>query len=1016
MSVVLCVVAGWPMSSYAGDGPPVVEVDPQPLAAALNSFSEQTGIQFAYVSTVADGIESPGTSGEAYPAQALNLMLAETGLTYSFINDTTIVIVAADGLDDGYQGGDSEQKNSEIAPVLMAQNRASQQMTSTNANPRPSPSEDEEVEEQLENIIVTGSRIRGAQSASPLVTISRAEIDMAGFATVEEILETLPQNFGAGATSDALNDTNILDALGGRVEALGGGTSVNLRGLGASSTLVLVNGRRMSPGGAAARFTNIASIPLTAVERVEVLTDGASAIYGSDAIAGVINFILRSDYEGAETRLRYGSDRNGDTSDVQFGQVFGTSWSSGNVLFSYEFYDRDSLAAADRDFTASSDLSSFGGTDRRRLRGGSPANIVAGGQRFAIPAGQDGRSLTAADFDPTAPVNLYDANEFADLTAQVERHSATLYLNQDVGSLNLIGQARFSTQDSANRSPSGFRDLLGIPVTQESPFFVDPTGTGLTEVTVENYSLAHDFGPRGRKREVETLGATTGGRLDLGDDWSIELVGNWAREQAESFDANIVDTAAVLAAANNPDPELAFNPFGDGSNTSPDLLSSLVGQDISLGVAKNELWSVSLNADGSLFDGPGGAVKLAAGLDYRNEELFFRNDPLQVTADLSRSVYAAYGEVFVPLVGKSNARSGLQRLELSFAARFEDYNDFGNTTNPKLGVLWAPFDSLILRGTYGTSYRAPALADLDASPGVRNLTRFWPELFVGVPTLSLNGANENLQPEEAVTWTAGFQWRPERLHGLSVDLTYFNIDFDDRIGSPILSIRAAISDPSLASLVTLDPSIEEITAIVNDPRYDPDTPFWPFNVPAEDLISGAVPVGAIVFARTVNSAQLLVTGAELQISYSADTEIGVFGFNLNADYLFDFERRIVTADPLVEEVDTLGRPVDFRGRGGVSWSGGNWVVSGFVNYTDGYTDNLSDPARSVDSWTTVDLTVAYNVGDDAGFFSDTRFALTTQNLLNEDPPFVDTRGGIGYDATVANPLGQYFRFQITKNW
>ncbi len=989
------------------------DIEAQSLNSALREFAEQTGLQLMYSAEISEGVESQGVNAAETPDEALVHLLADTGLKHQFINARTIAIQSIAEEAENPAPGKARPASS---PVLMAQNRTSVPSQSTQTSRTSTEDEETKAPARLEEIVVTGSRIRGADSASPILTIDRVELDRSGFATVEEVIENLPQNFGAGATSDATNGTNLVQIPDGNARAVGGGTSVNLRGLGTSSTLVLVDGRRLSPSGNEARFTNIASIPLTAVERVEVLTDGASAIYGSDAIAGVINFIMRKDYEGAETRLRYGSDSSGDTSDVQFGQVFGTSWNSGNVLFSYEYYEREPLAAADREFTASYDLSPLGGTDNRKL-GGNPANIVANGQIFAIPAGQDGRSLTAADFDPTIAPNLYNRNAFDDLIGELEQHSATLFLNQDVGSWNLFGQARFSTQDNLRRLPVDFFELIDIPVTNASPFFVDPTGTGLTEVTVENYAINADIGPRNSKGEVESLGATTGARLRFDNGWFVELVGNWAREEALAIETNIVDADAVLAAANNPDPDMAFNPFGDGSNTNPALLPSLVGPDVFTGRTENELWSVSLNADGSLFDVAGGAVQLATGVDYRDEALTsWSGADLALLTNRNRSVFAAYAEVFFPLVGESNARAGLKRLELSVAARFEDYGDFGNTTNPKVGVLWSPSDALTLRGTYGTSYRAPSLRDLDVSPSGGNQTFYSPAFIIGTPALLLNGANEDLRPEEAVTWTAGLRWRPERVRGLSIDLTYFDIDFDDRIGNPIRSLFAVFNDPSVASLVTLDPTAEEITTIVNDPRYDPDYAFWPFNVPAEDLISGAVPVDAIINSRRVNSAQLLVTGVQLQLAYSADTQLGIFGFKLNGDYLSDFRRRVISADPLVEEVDTMGRPVDLRARGSVSWSRDDWAVSSFINYTDGYTDVFSDPERSVESWTTVDLTVAYNVGGNTGVFSDTRLTLTTRNLFDEDPPFVDTAGGRGYDATVANPLGRYFVLQITRVW
>jgi len=991
------------------------DIPAQDLGEALNEFALQSGQEILYVGRDVEGRSAPGIEGSYEPTEALNLLLADTSLGYKVSELDTILVGST-----SVAGGDSESKNSRSQPTLMAQSQTTPTRSSANRRSATGDVERDTDVERLEEIVVTGSRIRGAESASPIVTIDRVEIDRAGFATVEEVIENLPQNFGAGATSDATNDTNLLQALGGNVRDIGGGTSVNLRGLGASSTLVLVNGRRLSPGGNEARFTNIASIPLTAVERVEVMTDGASAIYGSDAIGGVINFIMRTDYDGAETRLRHGTDARGGTSDILLGQAVGKSWSTGNVVFSYEYFDSDPLAAADRDFTASNDLSPFGGTDNRVI-GGNPANLVAGGQTFAIPAGQDGTSLTAADFDAARSPNLFNANEFTDQIGSVERHSASLFLTQNFGSVNIFGQARFSTEDNSRRAPVPLLDLIDIPVTQTSPFFVDPTGTGLSEVTVENYSILDDFGPRVSSGEIDTLGATAGVRFDLGNDWSLELVGNWSKEEAAGFTTNEIDIDALLAAANDPNPDMAFNPFGDGSNTNPALLASLViPSERFNGLSENELWSISLNANGTLFDGPGGAVKLATGIDYRDESLLWVSGSRQVLTDEGRGILAAYGELFFPIVGESNARAGLRRFEISLAARFEDYSDFGSATNPKLGLLWSPSNSMTFRGTFGTSYRAPSLRDLNTTPGPGNSNQYFSDFFVNVlplapfPFILLSGANEDLQPEEAVTWTAGFQWRPERVSGLSIDVTYFNIDFDDRISNPIRNVFAAITDPALASLINTNPTIEEITAIVNDPRYEPDILGGPH--PAADLISGALPVDAIVFNRRVNSAQLIVTGAQLQLAYDVDTRIGVIGINLNADYLFDFERRIVEADPLVEEVDTMGRPVDFRARGGANLSRGSWTVSGFVNYTDGYTDVFHDPVRSVDSWTTVDATIAYRTGGGAGFLSDTRLAITTQNLLNEDPPFVDTLGGIGYDATVANPLGRFFALQITKDW
>lgn len=992
------------------------DIPAQDLGEALNEFALQSGQEILYVGHDVEGRSAPGIEGSYEPTEALNLLLADTSLSYEVSELDTILVGST-----SVAGGDSEAKNSRSQPTLMAQSQAPPTRTYA-TQPNESAEEGADIE-RLEEIVVTGSRIRGAQNASPVVTIRREDIDIAGFATVEEVVENLPQNFNAGATSDARGSIeNRRDIVGGNVQANAGGTSINLRGLGASSTLVLLNGHRMSPSGEEARFTNIASIPVSAIDRIEVMTDGASAIYGSDAIGGVINFILREEYEGAETRLRYGSDVRGGTSNVQLGQSFGTSWDSGNALLTYEYYDSEPLAARDRDFTASNDLSPFGGTDRRQL-GGNPANIRTGrrGERvfWAIPTGQDGTSLTASDFDADSPPHLLNGREVVDQIGAVDRHSGFLHLVQDVGDIELFTVLRYSREENETRlNPR----IVDITVTEDSPFFVDPTGTGLTSVLVDNYFLFDDFGHEINLGQIDSSGATLGVRFDINETWRAEFVGNWAKEEAKRWFANEVDLTELRAAANLTDPALAFNPFGDGPNTSPAVIESLVDRGRRLtSASENELWSASLNVDGRVFDAPGGAVRIATGLDFRKESLDSLLDQIAavVTSGLSRDIKALYGEVFIPVVGNANSRTALQRLEISLAARYEDYSDFGGSINPKVGLVWAPTQTLTLRGTWGTSYRAPALSDLDDA--INSNFDYIPENFFGfgnIPFLGLSGRNPELGPEEATTWTAGFQWNPAGIEGFSLEATYFNVGFTGRIEIPTSDFFGAAANPRFASIVTMNPTPEQIAAVVNDPLFDPNAlvPFGLGPFPAADLIAGTVPLDAIVDVRLTNLAESAATGADLQFSYRFETGLGSFNLGLNGSYMFDFKRRLLEIDPLFDEVDEFGRPVDFRARSSLSWNRGNAFAIAFVNYTDGYTDNVSVPARAVDSWTTMDLTLGYRFGEGVGLLNNSRVTLTVLNLFNEDPPFVDTRAGVGYDATQASPLGQFFSLQLTKGW
>ena len=1020
-------------SLYAQGEDEVVEFDipASTLPQALRAFARQSRIELVFAERGYDDVMTQAVVGVYQRETALEMLLAGTGLSVGFGSGDSVIVQRAQPSEATTElaVGRLDDEAMLLAQAVAASTQTSndfpdigdQDSSTTLADPYA------ESNQILDEIVTTGSRIRGAQSASPIVTIDRAEIDMAGFATVEEVVEHLPQNFGAGAGSDidTTNTTNFANTVGGDVRARAGGTSVNLRGLGPSATLVLLNGRRISPSGLAAGFTNIGSVPITAIERIEVMTDGASAIYGADAIAGVVNFILRNDYEGAETRLRYGSDAGGDTSNVQFGQTFGTSWSSGSALLSYEYFETEALASTDRAYTASSDLRPFGGTDWRQP-GGSPANVDAGGQIFAIPDGQDGTSLTPADFVGLENTqNLLDVRGAIDLIPNQERHSVFLHVTQDVGAIKLFGAARFARDESTSRNNA--ERLLNFTVTDASPWFVDPTGTGLTQVRVLNYSIAEEAGSLEWLGEIDTHGATLGAEVEFVENWSGELTLNWSREEALQSENKGLDPLlglpTLLASVNLDDAALAFNPFSDGSNANNRaILDQLFTSPIPNVSYENELWSASFDVNGDVFDVGGGTAKLAAGVDFRRESLFSISglvlpSSFQAITDLSRNIRAGYAELFLPLVGQANSRPGLRRLEVSLAARHEDFSDFGSSTNPKFGFVWSPLQSLTFRGTYGTSFRAPALDDLDESRGARAF--YLPPQFFGSSILLASGRNAGLDAEEATSWTTGIQWAPDFLRDLTLELTYFDIEFTGRIDAPFQSSAVGLAEPErFPTVVIANPTPDQIAAIVNSPiflegRIAAGSP--------DDFISGAIPIDFLLDNRLTNLAESHVTGLELLLSYAVDSRLGTFSAGINGSYMLDYKRKLLDSDPLIDEVDTFGRPVDFRARGNVGWRRGNWSVSGFVSYVDGYTDNASGPARPddprpVDSWTTVDLTVAYQIGTGSGFLSDTRISLTTQNLFDEDPPFVDTAGGVGYDATNANPMGRFFAFHLTKEW
>ena len=341
---VFCTCVQAQNAAPAQPSPPkvAVNIEAQPIRAALKALGEQTGLQILYRTEELsiNGVTTPRIAGELSAQEALDRLLVNTGLRYEFINKHTVRISAARPL------------SSIAAPdpqIRLAQANSPSSQHTDDTNVPTSPSSTSELDKtNLEEIVVTGTHIRGATDlASAVLVYTRADIDQTGLGTVQGFIQSLPQNFNGGASDSTIGSI----AGGGNAANVVGGTGVNLRGLGNDATLVLINGQRVAPGNTSGNFVDISLIPLSAVERIEIVTDGASAVYGSDAVGGVVNFILRRDLDGAESRVRYGTDAQGGTHETELGQTVGHKWSDGSALLSYEFLDRTPLTGSDRSYT-----------------------------------------------------------------------------------------------------------------------------------------------------------------------------------------------------------------------------------------------------------------------------------------------------------------------------------------------------------------------------------------------------------------------------------------------------------------------------------------------------------------------------------------------------------------------------------------------------------------------------------------------------------------------------------------
>jgi iron complex outermembrane receptor protein len=949
------------------------DIAAQPLADALRQYSRTSGRDILAPATLVAGKQSQGARGSLSADAALARILRGTGLVVELVDGSFVV---------------------------RAGNGGAAAAGSTDGQPA-SPSD--------ETIIVTGSRIRGAgPTGSPVLTIDRDDIEKTGYSTIQQLVQSLPQNFGGGPTETTLGATTRNGAGSDATY----GSSINLRGLGASSTLVLIDGTRPALGGIGGVFADISLIPISAIERIEMLTDGASAIYGADAVGGVVNVRLRNSFEGAETMMRAGT-ADGDMSEIQFGQLLGKRWDGISVVLAYQFSERGALAARKRD-VAREDLRPFGGPDFRSGYAVPGTITAANGQIFGIPAGQDGRSLDAADLLPGVQ-NRRDARAESELLPRQRTHSLFAAGEFEItDSLTFRLNALAAERRYRKIGIGDFLQQASVPVT--NAFYVDPIGTN--EPVQVAYNFVNDLGPQLDTGRVRGITANAGFERAFGE-WRVQLGGTYGRQKGKADTLNVANRARLSSALADSNPATAFNVFGDGSANNPETIANIRGSYTT--IDDFESLTAALRGDGPLFRLTGGEVRLAIGAEYRREkygyvtvnDISFQAPLTEPLAGLPgpRHVKSAYAELFVPIVGADNGMPGLRKLDLSLAGRIEDYNQFGRTTNPKLGVRWEPLDGFALRGSYGTSFRAPSFDEL-IGPAVSLYTTFVspdPASPTGSSNvLALFGYAPDIGPEEATTWTAGFDIALPSLPGIKASLTYYDIDYKNRIGTASEDFLRFLSDRNTFGGVIIDnPPLSLVQSYFDAPTFSN-----PFGLAPTDIV-------AILDGQIRNLSSVRQRGLDFDFGYAPELAGGVLDLGIAGSHIFSIDRQLTPGAPATDVVGTYGNPAKWRLRGRLGWSSARgFSANAFVNHIDGYTNQVVTPVERVSSWTTVDLTLSQRIGGDNGD-GGLNLAFSIVNLFDRDPPYLTNRSNtsaLGYDPEKANPLGRMISLQAIVRW
>jgi outer membrane receptor protein involved in Fe transport len=874
---------------------------------------------------------------------------------------------------------------------------------------------------EAERVVVTGTNINVSDSPPfvPETLFNREAVERSGSRSLGDFFQSLPQNSGPTFTE---NQNESLAP---------GGAAVALRGLGPDATLVLINGRRVAPypfaqNGITA-FVDLNSIPLAAIRQIDILRDGASAIYGTDAIAGVVNVRFLEKYDGAMVTVGYGNTTDTDTSEYRASLITGFSDErrGTELVLVADYFHREALFQTDRYFSRS--------IDQRRQGGSSFLSSVANpgtvfdpvtGDPLRVPANSDG-TPEVSEFTPVR--NRFDRAPFQPLVPETERFGFTtrakVRLAPAVDLFTEFGYRNtFTTQQLSPAPIEG--DVENISVPAANPF--NPFGADV----LFRYRVT-EAGPRVDEIDSDFFRAVAGLNIDLPGRWDLETALLFSQTNTEVHGFNNLSRSAVLAALADTNPATSFNVFGAGNNVNnPATIQSFLVTTTREG--KSTLFGTDAKMNGPLFSLPAGDLLTAFGMEFRHEDLEDHFDPFSASGgviDLNstsasgdRDIVAGFAEFYAPIISNAMAIPGIHKLEAQFALRGENYSDFGSTVNPKIGLAWQPVpDWLLVRGSWSTGFRAPSLVQsstgsLTFSQELRDTTRF---AVTGAPEDEsqslqiLSGGNPNLDSEDSRNFSTGFVLTPPVLPGVTLSADYFHIEIENSIASldPQFILDNEGDFPGL--VVRAPPSAGDIA----------------LGIPGDVLL---------INTSFQNLGFIQVQGIDASLEYiTPKTSAGSFTFRIDGAYMLSFEQQSSEGQPVRELVGTFARP-QFRGRAQAGWRIGGFEAIATFHYIDSYEDLPAD--RTVDYSTTVDLLLEYRFAKaekrvtptdnkaDSGknivesitqtprsrWLEGLAVRAGVRNLFDDPPPFANNTAG--YPVPLEDPRQRFVFIDIEKKF
>jgi iron complex outermembrane recepter protein len=869
---------------------------------------------------------------------------------------------------------------------------------------------------------VTGSNIRRVEGegALPVTVITREDIQRSGATTPMELLQQISANNSLGAV-------NIANSVGALTLSA---QTASLRGLGGQRTLVLINGHRIDSFSGevqGVQGVNLSAIPFQAIDRVEILKDGASAIYGSDAIGGVINFITRSDYRGAEATAYYGAPTRGGGGEqwqgagsIGFGDLASDRY---NVFVSAQYNEQRSLDQVDRNFSNSSYIPDIGliGISSNT----NPGRITTGG--IGVVSNRNGAPHVVTGPADCAPSTFFDDNVLGtDCFFDPSRvHGVNMIPHQKTW--NFFGQGRYQINADWQAYLTGLysRDEVRLviqPGPMSSLFTYGPLNDIPSTVTLQPtspfypHALAADAGVDGQPLDIRYRTFDNGFRdtTDTNENWEIVsgVKGTWRNwdfdgsffysegKTTQRINGGFQDYTRILPILNSG----VVNFFGPNT---PDVVAlertaNFIG-DAFHGTSKN--YGAQVKTSGEIYRLPAGPLALAFGIEARKEEFDQIMDPalesgnitgyggpIKSTRDKDRKQWATFAEFNVPIV---------KTLEGNVAVRYDHYSDFGSTTNPKFSLRWQPARSVLLRSSYGTGFLAPSLYQL-FTPQFGGVTQTGLTDPVRCPVThdtgldcstqfgTLFGGNANLKPEESEQATLGIVLEPFANASISVD--WFKINLKNAIVNGISPLTVLGDLAQFGHLVTRGP-------------VDPNFPDLPGRITQFDQ-------------TFINLGALRIQGLDIEGRYRAPAQSwGRLSFNLSGTYYINYDAQnpdgsytgvIGTAFGTV----VTGVVPRWKHYASVTWERGPWSATLANTYQTSYTDQQTDlngDLRTVGSLSLWDLQGSYTA------LRNWRFTLGVKNLFDRDPPKSNQASTfiLGFDPSYYDPRARFVYGSVT---